>query len=543
MPSVDGIVSGINTSALIKGIVDVAAIPQRIMEAQKAEWENKLEKVAGFGNRLSSLSSKIKEIWAEADFQSYTAKANKEGQFTATAGRDVRPGIYQVQTMRLASTDTEVAAGVSSKTAEGLVGTGTLGVTLAGTTTSVDITATDTLEDIASKLNSVTGVSAYVLNTGEAGTPYKLVVQSEESGATNTLDLDVSGLTGGTEALAFTQKSAAEDAWIQVNGIDLYSKTNSFEGQIPGLDIESTEVGTAPIQVTVARDETAMLEKVKSFITAYNDVVTYYKTNTAFDKDKGIKGALIGDGTARRVMGSLGDMVSGAYTGVLSSGSQSQISLGMAGIATQRDGTLLLDEEDFKAALTKDPSKVMAIFSGQNKVSKTFASPTATVGTGTITLKANGLQQEITIDGSNNTLEGVAAALNSAGARARVVQDGTQYRLYVTDETTGSIEELELETDIDLGLSDNKGPLGKIADTIDDAFVDTTNGTVEARKDGIQSTIDELGKSIEAFQTRMDQYTARLRARFTAMEVALGQLQTTSSAVTAMFNSATSSSK
>lgn len=63
-----------------------------------------------------------------------------------------------------------------------------------------------------------------------------------------------------------------------------------------------------------------------------------------------------------------------------------------------------------------------------------------TVGTGTLTVTVGAKSAEITVDASNNTLRGLADAINQAdvGATASVIYDGSQYRLLVTSDETGT---------------------------------------------------------------------------------------------------------
>ncbi|RME32496.1 MAG: hypothetical protein D6794_12555, partial [Deltaproteobacteria bacterium] len=78
----------------------------------------------------------------------------------------------------------------------------------------------------------------------------------------------------------------------------------------------------------------------------------------------------------------------------------------------------------------------------QKSVSNGFADKSANVfGTGTIQVTVGGTSHDITIDSSNNTLEGIAAAINDAniGVRAAIINDGTTspYRLVVSGKKAG----------------------------------------------------------------------------------------------------------
>lgn len=539
MPSVDGIVSGLDTTSLINSIVAVTALPQRAMETQLARLEDQKEKVAGLSNRLESLSGAIKDIWTRSSLETFTATAATDGQFTVSVGENAVDGVYAVQTLGLAAADSFISQGFADKTTEGVLGTGTLALTYGGEALSVDLDGNDTLADVASKLNDLDGITAWVVDTGSATDPYRLVVKGDDTGAENTVVLDASGLAGGTTP-TFTQTTTAVDAHIQVNGIDLYSADNDFADQIPGLEIHATEIGAAPIQVTVEKDLDGLTERVQGFVDAYNEVVKYYKAQTIYDDEKGIKGALVGDSTARRVMDRLGGLVPLAQLG-FSGGSEVKVALANIGIQTQRDGTLKLDTTALEDALDNDYDGVLNTLTGQHYASQKYASTTASVAQGTMTVKAGGKQVTLTIDGTNDTLQGVADALDDlAGVKARVADDGAGgYRLIVTDAVTGSTEDVEISgaPADDLGLTNNRGPLGVIVETIDDVFIDSEDGIITSRKESINKSIDDLEKQIEAFQARMDDYEQRLRAKFTAMEVALGQAQSTQSYLASVFAS------
>jgi len=72
--------------------------------------------------------------------------------------------------------------------------------------------------------------------------------------------------------------------------------------------------------------------------------------------------------------------------------------------------------------------------SSQTSASQGYASDTASVGTGTITLDVNGTPTPINIDSTNDTLDGVASAINSAnlGVTAQVVDTGLGSRSAAT---------------------------------------------------------------------------------------------------------------
>ncbi len=92
------------------------------------------------------------------------------------------------------------------------------------------------------------------------------------------------------------------------------------------------------------------------------------------------------------------------------------------------------------AAIGSYQVEVIDLAQLQKDVSAGYASKTSsTFGTGTISLTVDGTPNNITIDGTNNSLEGIAQAINDAntGATATVINDGTAspYRLVISGDT------------------------------------------------------------------------------------------------------------
>lgn len=102
---------------------------------------------------------------------------------------------------------------------------------------------------------------------------------------------------------------------------------------------------------------------------------------------------------------------------------------------------------------------VNQLAAGQVSASQGYASNTNSVGTGTITVTTGGVAHNITIDSSNQTLDGVAGAINAAaiGVTAQVVNTGLPadpYRLEIASNSTGTASAFTVST----SLSGGTGP-------------------------------------------------------------------------------------
>ena len=94
----------------------------------------------------------------------------------------------------------------------------------------------------------------------------------------------------------------------------------------------------------------------------------------------------------------------------------------------------------------------------QSLASQGYASDTGSVGTGTLTVTIGGVATPITIDSSNDTLDGVAAAINSAnlGVTAQVFDTGlagAPYRLEVTSNSTGAAQSFTISSSLTGGTA------------------------------------------------------------------------------------------
>ncbi|ERS85095.1 hypothetical protein Q667_17735 [Marinobacter sp. C1S70] len=157
---------------------------------------------------------------------------------------------------------------------------------------------------------------------------------------------------------------------------------------------------------------------------------------------------------------------------------------------------------------------------------------TTPVGTGTLTLNVGGNATDIVIDESNNTLEGIAEAINgaNAGVSAGIVDTGSGYRLVMSSDESGTANEISISVadndsnDIDMsGLSQFvfDGVTSNMQQTVaaKDAILDIngievtrSSNTVEGVVDGVTFTLTETGTSTVKIAQDPDEVTGRVQA-------------------------------
>jgi flagellar hook-associated protein 2 len=95
--------------------------------------------------------------------------------------------------------------------------------------------------------------------------------------------------------------------------------------------------------------------------------------------------------------------------------------------------------------------------------------------------------------------------------------------------------------DVTAIFTDSTGFNTSMQDVLD-RYNDSTDGTITKRIESLGDSIDTVGTNISKFDDRMTAYEARLRKSFTAMEVALGKLDSAKSTLSALLPSSSSSS-
>lgn len=143
--------------------------------------------------------------------------------------------------------------------------------------------------------------------------------------------------------------------------------------------------------------------------------------------------------------------------------------------ATSGDTTAYTATASADAGSGTHSVKVLNTADAHKLASKAFADTTAAMGTGSITFQfgtydsggntftanANKSSSTITIDSSNNSLEGIRSAVNNAklGVSASIINDGTGNRLVFTSEASGAANSLKISVsgDSDSNDSDDAG--------------------------------------------------------------------------------------
>ena len=232
---------------------------------------------------------------------------------------------------------------------------GTLGLTVGGSTVNVSLSSGDSLADVAAAISSSGApVTASVVYDGSQ---YRLDVQGTQTGTSGAVAFSESGFSLGLTKTANTYQQA-QNAQATIDGIAVSSATNQISGAIPGVTLALTGTTTSPATVSVTASASSLTSNIQAFVSAYNNVVTAGHTDAGYGTTTASNSLLAGDEGIQSSLDQLGGLVAGTVAGA----DATLNTLGSVGIAINNDGTLTLDSTTLDQAIQTDPSGVEKLF-------------------------------------------------------------------------------------------------------------------------------------------------------------------------------------
>lgn len=351
-----GLSSGLDTNSIISKLMELEQRPLSRLTQEKAYHNARLAAFTSLNAKLSALSIEVDKLAEKGPSAGRSSSMSASGFFSASVGSEAAVGPHWLTVESLAAAERQVSQGVSSST-EAIFGTGTLTLTIDGTPTEIPIDSEhNTLSAIAGQINEAAlGVTATIMNDG-TGTPYRLVLSADEANKPFTLTSAL--VDGAVNDLMMAIKTPASQAHVVVDGIDVYADTNTLTEAIEGVTLDLLKVDTAEpkteVTLTISRDLEAAKKQVRSFMNAYNGVLSFIDSQIpdASGKNAGI---LAADPGVRAIRMRLQDLITTRSGG---------LSMAELGFKTGRDGTLSLDESKLSAALQDNPLAVQQFFAG-----------------------------------------------------------------------------------------------------------------------------------------------------------------------------------
>ncbi|MBI2179369.1 MAG: flagellar filament capping protein FliD [Deltaproteobacteria bacterium] len=373
-----GLITGLDVNALISGLVKAEHRSVDILQNQKVRYQAQDGVLTAVVSALGNLKSAAQALSLATDFSKHSAASSDTSVLTASADSTAENGSNTIVVDRLAAA--RIVKSRSYTSESDTVGTGTLTITVNGTSTLITVDATNnTLSGLKSAINSSgAAVTASIVNAGSSASPdHRLLVQSKETGTANALTISGTLVPGSSNPFQSggTEVQAAADALFSVNGLTVTRSSNTVSDVVTGVTFTMLKAGDADgvvettdasAKVTVAVDSAALKSSVKKFVDDYNAVNKIINDQFKLNPDTHRQGALGGDASLRGVLSRLRNEVSAA--GGIGAGF---LYLSDIGITFQKDGALAVNDAKLASALEKDPTGVSNLFTlVQNGIGK-----------------------------------------------------------------------------------------------------------------------------------------------------------------------------
>ena len=391
--------AGFDVSATVSSIVSNLQQVETPWKNQLASLQSQDTVLSNLGTLFSNLSTDVTQL---TDFEGVLAQKTGSSSNTSvlelsSASSAATAGTHSVTVGSLAQTSSGYVDAVAN--ASDTLG-GSLQIAVNGGTAHTfnlsDLgSSSQNLAGLAAAINAAgIGVRASVL-TDSSGSRLSLVsATSGKNGELNVVssltDANAVTSTNSTGALHYIDSADGKDASLTIDGIPFASASNTVSNLIPGVTFQllAPTSSNAQVQVVIGDDNSSVESAVSTLVSDYNNLITAINAQQGNDST-GKPEPLFGSPTIgllqQQLLGSLNSANPAGYI---------------------------------------DPIA---------KTSDTLS--------GSITIQVgNGSAKTITLDSTDNTLSGLASAINSAnlGVTAGLVTNSLGTQLVLTSQTSGA---------------------------------------------------------------------------------------------------------
>ncbi|WP_308200933.1 flagellar filament capping protein FliD [Actinoplanes sp. M2I2] len=380
--SVDGLVSGLQTSSMINSLMQVEAAPQNRLKSKVNTAQTAIASYQSVNAALTSLKNSADGLGQLSTWRAVKATSSSS-TVTATAltGTNGASGTTVFNVKSLAKNQITTAKVPTS----GDISSGTIQITTGpldgGTKDKVNtITLGDdkSAKGVAAAINAAgIGLKATVVTTG--GASDILQISGAKTGTEAAFRID-SGLDGVASPL--TNVASAANAQLDIGGGDdnaanggysVTSDTNTFTKLMPGVSITVSKLEN-DVMVTSDQDVSGIASKIQALVDAANGTLSEVAKQTAYDAATKKGSPLTGDFSVRNISQSMLGKISLGLTYKNPSYDKTQptdavtktnlekisISLSKLGVELDRSGRLTFDSTKFTTAYNENPTQIQA---------------------------------------------------------------------------------------------------------------------------------------------------------------------------------------
>jgi len=498
--------------------------------------KNMVFELGGFTDLTTAFTASLTidfGTWTQTSAESATATATYEAEKTYLVNTTISNGVDKTSI----SADTDwsgagnveegdiftVNAGVSDTTLNSgavIAKTDKFSFTDAdGTINDIVTFANETVVQVAARLNSISGLSAQIIDTNGDGSSYSLIVSSDNTGAESGFKItEVSSSVAGrwattavpsSDAINNNFSQLARDATFKLDGISVSRTTNNISDLIDGatVNLKSDLAGSSVI--SFSRSETAIRQSVNDTIFSLNEFKTEIDRLTYIDVDGDANGPLAMETAATLLKSNFKKLAVEPLKGFGSD----LIYLSQLGIKTSSSGEYYLDEATFTKTLENNPEYFSALkdvnLSSNSSAATITKSQFTTVPADTYTVTLDGAQWKLGT--TNLTQENLA----TGGSRFTSVS----YPGLVIETT----ERTPADFDVYIGKSFSQKIIDLMTDTLD------LQSSLKSAEEAYKTLTVDIESRLEKLEIRETLITDRYTEQFGLMEQSMSQFNSTKS--------------
>jgi flagellar hook-associated protein 2 len=396
---IGGLASGMDIDQIVSDLMKAERMPldklkqkKQLLEWQRDDYRSMntlLQELDSYiFNNLSLQSSMLKKKVTSSDESAVTATANSSAVNISTT----------IQVDKIAKAATWISEGTvnfqsgTARTIKIKVTNGD-GSTPVTNPVQIDITETDTLDTVISKLNNNKDLNITAFHDPQTN---KLVITKKDTGAQASLAIEAGDSTteaffkelGYTNAAAgqeLTGKTSGEDAQFTINGLPTTRSTNTFTINNVTYTLKKENSSAT---ITTSNDTDAIFNTIKGFVDKYNEIIgkinakiseeryrdypplTDEQKEAMTEKQIELWEEKAKSGLLRRdqiLSSGLSQMRMDVYSKVAGATVNADYdTLSEIGITTSsnylENGKLIIDETKLRAAIEKDPNAIYELF-------------------------------------------------------------------------------------------------------------------------------------------------------------------------------------
>ncbi|MDN4984937.1 flagellar filament capping protein FliD [Bradyrhizobium sp. WYCCWR 13022] len=505
-------------------------------EAKISAYQTLQTDLSTLSSGLSSLATAVVNSLATNVFATRSATISSSGDVGASSALSMSvsngaaTGDHTLTISQVATAQKVVGTSQSSETsALGYSGTFSLGLG-SGSTASIDVTITMSLQDVVDAINaqtSTTNVQASIVQVSSGS--YEMVLSGTEDAADISYSstsgddiLNELGVTDSTGAFADVLQTS-QAAEFSLDGISMTRDTNDITDVLTGVTfnlLQATPSGTS-LSISIEPDTSQIETAVENLVTNYNtfrDAVIAQQA-TASDGTADSSAVLFGDGTMRDIMDSLQNALNSTVGG---------LTMADLGLSFNEKNELELDTSTLSNVLSTNLSGVTTLLSAQTKTS---SSQLSVVNTGTspqsftldLAVDSSGNLTSASVGGDSSlfTVSGttIIGAAGTAYAGMAFSYSGSTSQSITVTSTSGIATQLY---QLSKTYSSSTGSLQTLITNLTD------------RDTELQQKVDDIESAASAYQTQLQTQYANYQAAITSANNTLTYLK-------ALLNSSSSS--